>query len=63
MVNNLKSIREQKGMTLEGVAELVGISTSYLCHLERGSRKNPSLKVSSKIAKTLNVAIEDVFEN
>ena len=63
MQSDLKIIREQKGMTLEKVAELSEISVGYLCHLEKGNRKNPSLKVSSRIAKTLNVAIEDIFKN
>ena len=63
MQSDLKVIREQKGMTLEKVAELSEISAGYLCHLEKGNRKNPSLKVSSRIAKTLNVAIEDIFKN
>lgn len=57
----LKNIREKKGLTIEKLAELAGISTGYLCHLERGSRKNPSIRVMKNIAEALNIDIEEIF--
>lgn len=57
----LKNIREKKGLTIENLAQLAGISTGYLCHLERGSRKNPSIKVMKNIARALNIDIEEIF--
>lgn len=57
----LKNIREKKGLTIEKLAELAGISTGYLCHLERGSRKNPSIRVMKNIAAALNIDIEEIF--
>lgn len=57
----LKNIREKKGLTIEDLAKLAGISTGYLCHLERGSRKNPSIKVMKNISKALNIDIEEIF--
>ena len=57
----LKKIREQKGLTIEKLAELSKISAGYLCHLENGSRKNPSIKVMKNIAKALNVDIAEIF--
>lgn len=62
MINNkIKIIREEKGMTLYQLARLSGISTGYLCHLEIGTRKNPSFEVMEKIAKALNRSINEVF--
>jgi DNA-binding XRE family transcriptional regulator len=63
MTNNLKEIREENGMTLEKLAQLSEVSTGYLCHLEKGSRKNPSWKVANNIAKALNKVTDDIFEN
>lgn len=59
--NKIKFIRKQKGMTLQMLANLSGISVGYLCHLEKGSRKNPSLGVMEKISKSLNKSVAEVF--
>lgn len=57
----LKKIREQKGLTIEKLAELANISAGYLCHLENGSRNNPSISVMKNIAKALEVDIAEIF--
>lgn len=59
--NQIKIIREQKGMTLKKLSYLSGISVGYLCHLERGTRTNPSIDVMEKISKALNKTITEVF--
>lgn len=59
--NKIKFIRKQKGMTLQKLANLSGISVGYLCHLEKGTRKNPSLGVMEKISKSLNKSVAEVF--
>ncbi len=59
--NQIKKIREEKGMTLVKLAEISGISVGYLCHLERGSRKNPSILVMERISKSLNKSIAEIF--
>lgn len=61
--NKLKIIRKSKGMTLDELSEKSGISSGYLCHLENGSRKHPSLDVMEKIAKALNKSIFEIFFN
>ena len=48
-------------MTLRKLADLSGISVGYLCHLEQGTRKNPSLGVMEKISKSLNKSVAEVF--
>lgn len=59
--NRIKTIREEKGMTLYKLANLSGISAGYLCHLENGTRNNPSLEVMENIAKALNKSVTEVF--
>ncbi|MFR8116929.1 MAG: helix-turn-helix domain-containing protein [Clostridia bacterium] len=59
--NKMRKIRMEKGMTLKEVAEKTGISVGYLCHLEIGTRKNPSTEIMDKIAIALNRSIGDIF--
>ena len=59
--NYLKYIREQKEMTLLSLSKLSGVSVGYLCHLEKGTRNNPSLEVMEKISKALDKTITEVF--
>ena len=59
--NKIKKYRKQEGMSLEEMAKKVGISTGYLCHLERGTRKNPSTKIMESISNVLGKTIVDVF--
>ena len=59
--NKVKNIRQQKGITLLHLSKLSGISVGYLCHLEKGSRNNPSLEVMEKIAKALDKKVSEVF--
>lgn len=61
MENNIKEIREQQGISQERLAELSKLSVGYICHLERGSRKNPTYNTMLKISKALNKAVGDVF--
>lgn len=60
-INNLKKIRKSKNLTIKELAEISGVSTGYICHLERGTRKNPSRTVMEKIADALNEPIIKIF--
>ena len=62
MKNNIKEIREKKGIKQRELAELTGLSVGYMCHLEKGSRKNPSYNTMVSIANALNENITKVFE-
>jgi XRE family transcriptional regulator of biofilm formation len=59
--NQVKKAREEKGMTLVKLSEISGVSVGYLCHLEKGSRKNPSIEIMEKISKALNKSITEIF--
>ncbi len=53
-MNSLRQVRLNLGYTLREVAEKSNISEGYLCHLENGSKSNPSKTVMDSIAKALN---------
>lgn len=59
--NKMRILRKQKGMTLTDLAAKTGLSSGYLCHLERGSRKNPSSITMEKIAKELGKNVQEIF--
>ncbi len=60
-VNNLREIRKSKKLTIQELSELSGVSMGYICHLERGSRQNPSRYVMEKISKVLGEPIIKIF--
>lgn len=59
--NSIRKYRKEKGLKLEEMSIKIGISTGYLCHLERGTRKNPSREVMERISKALQKSIAEVF--
>lgn len=59
--NSIKKYRKDQGLNLEEMSKKIGISTGYLCHLENGTRKNPSIEVMEKISKALEKTIAEIF--
>lgn len=53
----IKQSRESLGMNQTMMADKVGISASYACHLEAGNR-NMSLDTLIKISNALNISLE-----
>lgn len=62
MENNIKELREEQGISQERLAELSKLSVGYICHLEKGSRKNPTYNAMVKISKALNKEVGEVFK-
>lgn len=59
--NQIRKYRTEKGLTLKELSSKLGISTGYLCHLERGTRQNPSFELMKKIAIELGRTIDEIF--
>lgn len=57
----IKKIRQEKGLTQEGVAGEAQINVSYLAKIENGYI-NTSLRYLIKIAAALKVRVGDLFE-
>ena len=56
----IKQKRMEAGLTQEKLAEMCNISTSYLGHIERGSRRL-SIETAVKIAVFLNLSLDNLF--
>jgi len=59
-LKNLAKIRKQKGWSQEKLAHEAGISYNTLIKIERNGIKNPKIETVIKLAKALNVSIEDM---
>ncbi len=58
---NAKRIREEKKLTLDGAAELTGVSRSMLAQIEKGD-VNPTISVLWKIANGYKVSFTSLLE-
>ena len=56
----LKLLRKKLGISLEALAEKSGMTKSYLSKIERGLN-TPSIAAALKLAKALNVKVEELF--
>lgn len=59
--DNIKKVREQKGISKQELADNAGYSFAYISMLENNKRPNPSIKTIDKIAKALNVPVEEIM--
>lgn len=57
----IKRIRQEKGITLETLSMLSGISKGHLSKIERQER-DPKLSTTIQIAKALKVNLTDLYE-
>ncbi|MBL6594433.1 MAG: helix-turn-helix transcriptional regulator [Flavobacteriales bacterium] len=58
--NNLKEVRQQKGLTQEELGTNVGVSRQTIISIER-YRYKPSLELAMKIARKLEINTEKLF--
>ncbi|HPN55188.1 MAG TPA: helix-turn-helix transcriptional regulator [Smithellaceae bacterium] len=59
---NLKKLREKKGYSLEKVARLADLSLNTIVKVENGVNKNPTIETLTKIAKALEVGVDDLIK-
>lgn len=56
----IRDLRRKRGLTQEQLAELADLSTPYVSHLERGSKK-ASLAVLVRLAESLEVTADQLL--
>lgn len=57
----VKQIRLEKHLSQGGLAKILGLHPTYISGIERGVR-NMALKNIEKLAKALNVSIEELIK-
>lgn len=60
--DNLKRFRSQKGYSLEKVARLAELSLNTVVKIENGINKNPTIETITKLAKALDVEIDNLIK-
>ncbi len=58
----LKALREEREWTLDELAKRAKVTNVYIWQLETGVRKNPSLAVLKRLAKSLRVPEAELLE-
>ena len=60
-MNNIRRIREERGLTQKALAEAAGVSAPFLYDLENGNR-NAKPETWARIAAALGCTIDDLYE-
>ena len=61
-LKNLAKIRKEKGLTQEGLARKADISFHTLVKIEGGGIKSPRIETVMKLAKALNIKLDNLVE-
>ncbi|HNU89769.1 MAG TPA: helix-turn-helix transcriptional regulator [bacterium] len=58
---NIKKLRKQKGLSQDRLSKLADISYNTVIKLESGAIINPSIDTVQKLAKALDVGVDDLL--
>ncbi|AJW76950.1 transcriptional regulator [Marinitoga sp. 1197] len=61
-MNNLKKIRNKKGLTIKELSLKTNLAESTIARIENGIFKNPGILTLKKIAKALGTTVEELFD-
>ncbi|MCC7543694.1 helix-turn-helix transcriptional regulator [bacterium] len=59
--NKVKKLREKLGLSQERLARLADVSTNTIINIESGKQTNPTISTIKKIAKALNVSVDELL--
>lgn len=60
MKNKIRSLRKEKGLRQEDVANLLGVTRQTIIAIEN-DKYNPTLELAMRLARLLGVTVEEVF--
>lgn len=60
--NKIKRLRETLGLSQEKLARLADVSNNTIVNIEAGKQQNPTVETIKKIAKALNVSVEELIK-
>lgn len=62
LAENIRRFRKKKGLSQEKLARLADISNNTLVKIEMGMAKEPTITTVRKIAKALDISIDELVE-
>jgi len=60
--NNLKKLREKKGLSQDRLAKLADVANNTIIKIEQGENINPTLETLKKVAKALDVSVDELIK-
>ena len=61
ITKNLRKLRRVKGFSQERLARLADVANNTIIKIEAGKNQNPTLDTLKKIAKALEVSIDELI--
>ena len=58
---NLKKLRERKGLSQDRLAKLADVANNTIIKIEQGENVNPRLDTLKKVAKALDVSVDELI--
>lgn len=58
----VKRLRGKQGLSQEKLARLADVSNNTIINIEAGKQDNPTIETLKKVAKALNVPVEDLIK-
>ena len=62
LANNIKKLREAKELSQEKLARLADVANNTLIKMESVENQNPTLDTLKKVAKALDVSVDDLIK-
>jgi transcriptional regulator with XRE-family HTH domain len=59
---NLKKLRQEKGISQDHLSKLADLSLNTVVTVESGANPNPTIETLIKIAKALEVGVDDLIK-
>lgn len=61
LANNIMRLRKQKGLSQEKLARLSDVANNTIIKMESGENDNPTLETLRKVAKALDVSVDNLI--
>lgn len=59
---NLKKLRDKKGLSQDRLAKLADVANNTIIKIEQGENENPTLETLRKIAKALEISVDELIQ-
>ena len=59
---NIRKLREKGGLSQEKLARLADVANNTIIKIESGENQNPTLETLQKIARALDITIDDLVK-
>ena len=61
LAKNITRLRKAKGLSQERIARLADVANNTLIKMESGENQNPTLDTLKKVAKALDISVDELI--